>query len=95
MTMSDKKTVDCITEAKKIAKQLNDLLHDDALHHLQLFQEYSNDRQAKWSPNLYHRCQLVEALCRKLNNIDLSSKHPNGGNKFPDLSQFSTQDQGI
>lgn len=61
-----------INEAIMIAGKLNELLHDDALHRLQLYKEYSHESDTqKWNPNLYQRCQLVEALCRKLNNLDI------------------------
>ena len=60
-----------INEAISIARELNELLHEDALHRLRLYKEYSYDADAlKWNPNLYQRCQLVEALCRKLNNLE-------------------------
>ena len=56
-----------INEARLIAEQLHDLLHEDALHRLDLYQKYSRDPEAtKWSPDLYKRCQLVDALRRKL-----------------------------
>lgn len=61
-----------INEAFMIAKQLNELLHEDALHRLQLYKDYSDELDSfKWSPNLYQRCQLAEALCRKLDNLDI------------------------
>lgn len=68
--MNAKEPYNDILEAKKIARQLNDLLHEDALHRLKLHGEYSPE-DTKWTPNLYHRCQLMEALCRKLNEIDM------------------------
>lgn len=56
-----------LNQARKIARELHNLLHEDAVHRLTLYQNYSNDLDAtKWSPNLYQRCQLVEALRRKL-----------------------------
>jgi len=56
-----------INDARQIAKQLNSLLREDAYHRLHLYQDYSDDLNArKWSPDLYRRCQLAEALCRKL-----------------------------
>lgn len=59
-----------ISEAVLIARKLNELLHDDALHRLQLYREYAMDNDTpKWNPNLYQRCQLVEALCRKLDSL--------------------------
>ncbi|MDX1518560.1 MAG: hypothetical protein R3318_00455 [Gammaproteobacteria bacterium] len=57
-----------IHDARQIVEQLHNLLHEDALHRLDLYQEYGHDREAnKWSPDLYHRCQLVEVLRQKLN----------------------------
>jgi hypothetical protein len=54
-------------QAKKIARELHSLLHEDAVHRLTLYQTYGNEYDTrKWSPNLYQRCQLVEALRRKL-----------------------------
>ena len=61
-----------INEAILIARELNGLLHEDALHRLRLYREYKyDDDTLKWTPNLYHRCQLVEALCRKLDNLNV------------------------
>lgn len=54
-------------EALLIVDQLQHLLHEDALHRLHLYQKYSQDPDAtRWSPDLYIRCQLVDALRRKL-----------------------------
>ncbi len=54
-------------DARIIVEQLHNLLHEDAMHRLDLYQEYSHDREAnKWSPDLYQRCQLVEVLREKL-----------------------------
>jgi len=60
-----------INEALQIATQLSGLLHEDALRRLQLYKEYAHDAdKLNWNPNLYQRCQLAEALCRKLNNLE-------------------------
>ena len=60
-----------INEAIMIARELNGLLHEDALHRLQLYKQYSHEADTlKWNPNLYQRCQLAEALCRKLDNLE-------------------------
>lgn len=68
--MMEKDLTKRINEAIKIARELNGLLHEDALHRLRLYKEYSYDTDAlKWNPNLYQRCQLVEALCRKLDGL--------------------------
>ena len=67
----------CIREARQIVEQLHHLLHEDALHRLDLYQKYAYDPDGdKWSPDLYKRCQLVDALRRKLGNenIDTSNK---------------------
>jgi hypothetical protein len=74
--MSIKDSYNDIVEARKIAKQLNELLHEDALHRLKLHDQYAHET-SKWTPNLYHRCQLMEALCRKLSDINLD---PGPGN---------------
>ena len=59
-----------IDEARQIAEHLYTLLHEDALHRLDLYQKYAHDNNAnRWSPDLYKRCQLIEALRRKLNTI--------------------------
>ena len=60
-----------LNDAKKIARELHNLLHEDAVHRLTLYQTYAweNDT-SKWSPNLYQRCQLVEALRRKLEDAE-------------------------
>ena len=59
-----------ISEAQMIARQLNELLHDDAFYRLQLNKEYSSQVDPlKWTENVYTRCQLAEALCRKLNSL--------------------------
>ena len=60
-----------INEAIRIARELNGLLHEDALHRLRLYKEYAQDADTlKWNPNLYQRCQLAEALCQKLDNLE-------------------------
>ncbi len=57
-----------LRDARMIAEELHELLHEDAMHRTRLYNEYSHECYSnKWSPNLYHRCQLVEALRRKLN----------------------------
>ena len=71
--MTDQNLILCLDEARMIAKELNTLLHEDALHRLHLYQKYLNVAEDnKWTPNYYHRCQLVEALCRKLESPNIS-----------------------
>jgi hypothetical protein len=68
--MMNKEISSNISEAIHIARELNGLLHEDALHRLRLYKEYSRETESpKWNPNLYLRCQLAEALCRKLENL--------------------------
>jgi len=70
--MKDQDLTADINEASKIAKELYDLLHDDALHRLCLYQEYSHDKDTtKWNPNLYRRCQLAELLYKKLISLNI------------------------
>lgn len=60
-----------LNQARKIARELHNLLHEDAVHRLTLYQTYSYEYDSsKWSPNLYQRCQLVEALRRKLEDSE-------------------------
>jgi len=69
--MIEKDLTKNINEAKMIAKELNDLLHKDAFQRLQLTKDYSYETgPQKWTQNLYQRCQLAEALCRKLNSVN-------------------------
>ena len=60
-----------IAEARLIVERLHQMLHKDALHRLQLYQQYSCDPdEGRWSPDLHQQCELVEALRRKLSNIN-------------------------
>ncbi|MGK0297427.1 MAG: hypothetical protein ACI9XC_001030 [Gammaproteobacteria bacterium] len=71
-TMIDNDHTKKISEAQLIARRLNELLHDDACYRLQLKKNYSPPvDNLKWTESIYTRCQLAEALCRKL-----SSLHP-------------------
>ena len=68
--MPDKSTISSIAQASKMAAELNRLLHEDALHRMQLFKEYARERDAlEWTPELYTRCQIAEALCEKLERL--------------------------
>lgn len=59
-----------IKEVRLIAEHLYNLLHEDALHRLDLYKKYTYENDAtRWSPDLYKRCQLIEALCRKLDTL--------------------------
>lgn len=69
--MSDQYTDNQIAEARLIVERLHHMLHKDALHRLELFQKYARDPyENKWSPDLHQQCELVEALRRKLSNIN-------------------------
>lgn len=68
--MPDKRLISSITQARKMATELNRLLHEDALHRMRLFQEYGQDKDSlQWTPELYTRCQIAEALCEKLEGL--------------------------
>ena len=50
---------------------LNDFVIVGAFQRLQLTKEYSYETDPqKWTQNLYQKCQLAEALCRKLNSVN-------------------------
>ena len=69
--MTNQALITRLNYARKIAQELKLLLHEDSLHRLQLHQEYSLDTDAsKWTPDLYIRCQLVEELCKSLDNLN-------------------------
>ncbi len=70
ITMIENRQIKNINEAQMIAEQLSELLHDDAVYRLRLKKEYSPTIDPpKWTENVYNRCQLAEALCRKLDVI--------------------------
>ena len=74
MNTEVKDVADSIEDAIKIAEELHHLLYEDAHHRLGLYQEYSRDtNNSKWTPDLYLRCQLVEKLCQKLENLNQQS----------------------
>ena len=82
-----------IEEARNIAGKLNNLLREDSLHRLELYVKYAHDPDAtKWTPDLYHRSQLAEALCRKLDGlIDTESEQPDyerACRKSPETAEF-------
>ena len=59
-----------LLDARLIADRLNNLLHDDAFHRLKLKKEMAHEFDPmKWSESVYTRCQLAEALCRKLRKL--------------------------
>ena len=67
--MTDK-LVNRVHEARRIARALCDLLHEDSLHRMQLYVKYARDpADNRWTPDLYRRCQLAEALCEKLETL--------------------------
>ena len=56
-----------LQEARSIAEHLHNLLTEDALHRLELYQKYAGDPHAsRWTPDLHKRCVLIEALRKKL-----------------------------
>ena len=71
ITMIENSQIKNINEAQMIAAQLSELLRDDAFYRLRLKKEYSpNMDPLKWTENVYTRCQLAEALCRKLDVLN-------------------------
>jgi len=67
--MTNRDVTSQINDVKLIVEELHELLHEDALHRLRLYRKYAYDPdENKWTPSLYHQCQLVEALRRKLND---------------------------
>ena len=68
--MTDKDQISAIFEAREIARRLHQLLQEDTMHRLQLYQKYSEDIDAlSWTPDLHHRASIAEALCKKLEEI--------------------------
>ena len=58
-------------EARSIASQLLILMREDAMHRTDLYQVHSDKNDAlRWTPDFYRRCQLLEALCRKLDALN-------------------------
>lgn len=65
--MSNQNNSNQIVEAQLIVEQLHNMLHEDAIHRLELYQKYAYEPdENKWSPDLHQQCELVEALRRKL-----------------------------
>ena len=68
--MSNQNKTASILEARELAEKLHQLLRDDSVHRLRLYNEYSLDLDAlTWTPDLYHRASIADALCKKLEEI--------------------------
>jgi len=68
--MSNQNKTASILEARELAEKLHQLLRDDSVHRLRLYNEYSPDLDAlTWTPDLYHRASIADALCQKLEDI--------------------------
>jgi len=68
--MSNQNKTATIFEARELAEQLHQLLRDDNVHRLRLYHEYPPDYDTlTWTPNLYHRASIADALCKKLEDI--------------------------
>ena len=77
--MYDKKLISSVSQARKMASELNRMLHEDALQRMRLFKEYGRAQDAmEWTPELYTRCQIAEALCEKL-EVLLGQMNGNSG----------------
>lgn len=73
--MKERELSSQLVDAKCIAQQLSELLREDAIHRLNLYLEYAHDPNAtKWTPDLHHRCELAQALCRKLDKLVSTSE---------------------
>jgi EAL domain-containing protein (putative c-di-GMP-specific phosphodiesterase class I) len=71
-TKSDKEFTKIFSEAKYIAGKLHDLLHEEALHRLELYKKYPDKpEKLNWTPSFYQTCQLAEFLCKKLNSLNV------------------------
>jgi len=68
--MSNQNKIASIYEARELAEKLHQLLRDDSVHRLRLYHEYSLDYDTlTWTPDLYHRASIADALCKKLEDI--------------------------
>jgi len=68
--MSNQNKTATIFEARDLAEKLHQLLRDDNVHRLRLYHEYPPDLNAlTWTPDLYRRASIADALCQKLEDI--------------------------
>ena len=68
--MSNQNKPASIFKARELAEQLHQLLRDDSVHRLRLYHEYSLESDAlTWTPDLYRRASIADALCKKLEDI--------------------------
>jgi len=68
--MTNQSETATIFEARELAEKLHQLLRDDNVHRLRLYHEYPPDLDAlTWTPDLYHRASIADALCKKLEEI--------------------------
>ncbi len=68
--MSNQNKIASIYEVRELAEKLHQLLRDDSVHRLRLYNEYPLDLDAlTWTPDLYRRAVIADALCNKLEDI--------------------------
>lgn len=68
--MTNQSETPTIFAARELAKILHQLLREDSVHRLRLYNEYSPDLDAlTWTPDLYHRASIADALCKILEEI--------------------------
>ncbi len=68
--MSKQNKTASIFEARELAEKLHQLLREDSVHRLRLYNENSPDMDAlTWTPDLYHRASIADALCKKLEDL--------------------------
>lgn len=59
-----------------MAEALYALLREDSVHRLQLFEKYSRDEDARWTPDFHRRIELSESLCKTLDRIIAAGTRP-------------------
>ena len=68
--MLTKEDLEVIIKVEKIARQLHDLLRENSLHRLRLYQEHPADpNDLKWTPDTHRQNLLIESLCKNLDTL--------------------------
>jgi hypothetical protein len=63
------KSVTGIVEARKVARELAELLRYDATHRLGLAEAFPQAIDREWTPEFFRKCQLAERLLTLLDQI--------------------------
>ena len=75
--MRDNELSNRIMQARLIARELWEMLREDAAHRLGLAEAYPQAMDKTWSPEFYRKCQLAERLFSILDDVaaqDAASK---------------------